>query len=77
MYQTNNSEACKFVALNSEAEIIVAENMEQLKKYLECLPQLDKVKAFVVWNDKIPQDLNPNRFFTWQKFLTVGLKTIT
>lgn len=57
IYTTNNTEGCKYVSLNSEAELVVAENQAQLKKYLSIWSELPKLKLILLYNDVIPQDL--------------------
>ena len=67
VYTTNSSEACLYVANHSEAEVIVAENHLQLKKYEAVLDKLERVKAFVVYADELPPERTEDpRFFTWK-----------
>ena len=52
VYTTNASDACLYVAEHSEAEIIVLEDKNQLKKYEQVIDKLKNVKAFVLWEEK-------------------------
>ncbi|XP_072353272.1 long-chain-fatty-acid--CoA ligase ACSBG2-like isoform X2 [Scyliorhinus torazame] len=47
IYATNSPEACKYVALHCEANILVVENANQLKKILEVQNQLPHLKAII------------------------------
>ena len=73
VYTTNSPESCLYVAKHSDAEIIVAENKAQLKKYESVISELSNVKAFVLYQDELPERRqNDPRFFTWQQFLKLG-----
>ena len=73
VYPTNNAEACYYQAEHSEAELIVVDSIEQLKKYEQNLHRLPNIKAIVVYNiDKLPSDVKDKRFYVWREFLTLG-----
>jgi long-chain-fatty-acid--CoA ligase ACSBG len=73
VYPTNNAEACFYQADHSEAELVVVDSVEQLKKYEVNLHRLPNIKAIVVYNiEKLPADLKDKRFFAWKDFLAVG-----
>ena len=74
VYPTNNSEACFYQAEHSEAELIVVDSVDQLKKYLLVLPRLPKVKAIVIFNvATLPKEIaSDKRIFTWDNFLEIG-----
>jgi long-chain-fatty-acid--CoA ligase ACSBG len=73
VYPTNTAEACFYQADHSEAEIIVVDSVEQLKKYETNLHRLPNIKAIVVYTlEKLPNDLKDKRFFTWKDFLGLG-----
>ena len=73
VYTTNSPEACLYVAKHSDAEVIVAENRAQLKKYEKALSELTGVKAFVLYQDDLPERRKDDpRFFTWDRFLKLG-----
>ena len=72
VYTTNTPSACQYVAENSSAELIVAEDINQAKKYLQVLDQLPKLKGIVVWGvdklDSRPHDM----IMTWKEFIALG-----
>lgn len=51
VYTTNTPSACQYVAEHSSCEIVIAENEKQMKKYLEVLEELPKLKAIVVYDE--------------------------
>ena len=58
VYPTNNADACLYQADHSEAELIVVDSIEQLKKFKVNLSKLPNIKAIVVFNiDKLPNDI--------------------
>ena len=73
VYPTNNADACYYQAEHSEAEIIVVDSIEQLKKYEINLHRLPNIKAIVVYTlDKLPNTVKDKRFFVWKDFLALG-----
>ena len=73
VYPTNNAEACFYQADHSEAELIVVDSIEQLKKYEVNLHRLPNIKAIVVYTlDKLPNEVKDKRFFAWKDFLALG-----
>ena len=74
VYPTNNAEACLYQADHSEAELIVVDSVEQLKKYVSILPKLPNIKAIVVYNiDNLPKEYATNsKVFLWDDFLLLG-----
>jgi long-chain-fatty-acid--CoA ligase ACSBG len=73
VYPTNNVEACLYQADHSEAEIVIVDSIEQLKKYQVNLPKLPNIKAIVVYTlDKLPAELTDKKFFVWKDFLVLG-----
>lgn len=36
------------------------------------LDQLPKVHKFVIWNDSVPEDVDPTLVVTWEDFLKSG-----
>ena len=78
VYPTNNAEACFYQADHSEAELVVVDSVEQLKKYEQNLHRLPNIKAIVVYNiEKLPNDVKDKRFFTWKDFLSLGKEVKT
>lgn len=74
VYITNGPEACVYQADHSEAELIVADSMDQVKKYTSNFHKLPNLKAIVVYNvDKLPEDLKDKRIYLWKDFLKIGL----
>lgn len=73
VYPTNNAEACLYQADHSEAELIVVDSIEQLKKYEVNFHKLPNIKAIVVYTlDKLPSDVKDKRYFVWKDFLNLG-----
>lgn len=73
IYATNSSEACYYQTHHSEAEIIVVENFELLKRF--DAQKLSKVKAFVVWGEKkLPDTVDKTKVFLWNDFIKIGEK---
>jgi len=73
VYPTNNAEACFYQADHSEAELIVVDSVEQLKKYEVNLHRLPHIKAIVVYTlDKLPNEIKDKRFMVWKDFLALG-----
>jgi long-chain-fatty-acid--CoA ligase ACSBG len=73
VYPTNNAEACFYQADHSEAELVVVDSVEQLKKYEVNLHRLPNIKAIVVYGlDRLPAELKDKRYFAWKDFLAVG-----
>ena len=74
VYITNTPSAWQYVAEDSSAELIVAEDIVQAKKYLQVLSQLPKLKGIVVWGvetlDVRPHDM----VMTWKEFIALGKK---
>lgn len=73
VYPTNTAEACLYQAEHSEAEVLVVDSVEQLKKYEINLHKLPNIKAIVVYTlEKLPADLKDKRYYTWKDFLALG-----
>ena len=75
LYTTNNHEACKYVSMHSEAEIIVAEDKNQLKKYLKIWKDLPKLKYLIIYNDVLPKDIPAeykDKIMLFSDFLKIG-----
>jgi long-chain-fatty-acid--CoA ligase ACSBG len=74
VYTTNGPEACQYVAEHSSAEIIVAEDEEQMEKYLSVLDQLPKLKIIVVYKvDTLKVRPTHIKAVTWKEFLEYGV----
>jgi long-chain-fatty-acid--CoA ligase ACSBG len=73
VYPTNTAEACFYQADHSEAECIVVDSIESLKKFEVNLHKLPNIKAIVVYAlDKLPTDLKDKRYYVWKDFLALG-----
>eukprot|EP00357_Protocruzia_adherens_P027081 CAMPEP_0115002396 /NCGR_PEP_ID=MMETSP0216-20121206/17976_1 /TAXON_ID=223996 /ORGANISM="Protocruzia adherens, Strain Boccale" /LENGTH=672 /DNA_ID=CAMNT_0002367973 /DNA_START=282 /DNA_END=2300 /DNA_ORIENTATION=- len=76
VYTTNLSDACRYVADHSSAELAVVENYDQLKKYLEVWNTLPNLKYIVVYceTDKAKREeiKKMDRVMLWNDFLKIG-----
>ena len=73
IYITNEPDACLYQATHCEAEVVVCESLEHLKRFTVNLDKLPRVKAFVVWGeDKLPQEFQGPQYFLWRDFLKLG-----
>lgn len=73
IYATNAPEACHYQVEHSDAEVIVVETNDMLKRFTLTLKQLPKVKAIVVWGEKaLPAEEKDPRFFLWKDFQKLG-----
>ena len=71
VYSTNAADACFYQADHSEAEVVVVETNDMLKRY--DLARLPRLKALVVWGEKeLPADLKDSRYYLWKDFMKVG-----
>ena len=73
IYITNQADACLYQAQHSEAEVIVVETAEHLKRFTVNLDKYDRVKAFVIWGETtLPEGVSGPRFHLWRDFLQIG-----
>ena len=73
IYITNEPDACLYQANHCEAEVVVCESLDHLKRFTVNLDKLPRVKAFVVWGeDKLPQEFQGPQYFLWRDFLKLG-----
>ncbi|XP_064424952.1 long-chain-fatty-acid--CoA ligase ACSBG2-like [Latimeria chalumnae] len=70
IYTTNSPDACRYVASNCEANIIVVENDKQLQKILQVWDQLPYLKAVVQYKDEL-KEKRPN-LYSWKEFMELG-----
>nr|XP_033792951.1 long-chain-fatty-acid--CoA ligase ACSBG2-like isoform X2 [Geotrypetes seraphini] len=71
IYTTNSPEACRYVAENCEANILVVENHRQLAKILQVQDQLPHLKAIIQYHEEL-KEKRPN-LYTWKEFMQLGL----
>ena len=77
VYTTSSCDACYYVAEHSEAFAVVAENYEQLEKYLKVWDKLPQLRYAIIYDDKVPSNLPEQykkRVLTFQDFLKLGEK---
>ena len=73
IYSTNAPDAVLYQADHSEAEVVLCESNEHLKRFLVNLDKLPKIKAFVVYGENaLPEGCSGNRFYLWSDFLRLG-----
>lgn len=73
IYTTNNAEACFYISDHSEAEVVVLEDVKQLQKYASIAKKLTKLKAIVMWQGTVPENLGLSiPVYTWDAFLASG-----
>lgn len=70
IYTTNNAEACHYVAANCEANVIIAENDQQLQKILRVRSGLPNLKAIVQYTGTLKEKYE--NVYTWAEFMQVG-----
>ncbi|XP_078530563.1 long-chain-fatty-acid--CoA ligase ACSBG2-like [Lissotriton helveticus] len=70
IYITSSVDACRYVAGNCEANILVVENHHQLEKILQVQDQLPHLKAIIQYSDELKVK-RPN-LYTWAEFMQLG-----
>ena len=63
------------MAEHSEAEIVIAENQDQLKKYISIWKHLPQLKYVILYNDKLPENIPEElegKVLLWKNFLEIG-----
>lgn len=66
VYPTNKPEACLDIADLAKPLVVVVEDRIQLAKYEAILDKLSEVKAFVIYDDTLPDRFKKNsRFYEW------------
>ncbi|XP_076443994.1 long-chain-fatty-acid--CoA ligase ACSBG2-like [Babylonia areolata] len=71
IYTTNSPEACQHVASSSQANVVVVENRDQLRKILKVRDQLPNLKAIVQYTGSVDAEAGDN-VYTWEQFMQVG-----
>lgn len=70
IYVTNNADACKYVALNSQCNVIVVENNQQLKKILQVWDDLPDLKAVVQYTGEVAE--KRDNVYSWKEFMELS-----
>ncbi|KFQ30797.1 Long-chain-fatty-acid--CoA ligase ACSBG2, partial [Merops nubicus] len=70
IYTTNSPEACRYVAENCSANVVVVENHKQLQKILEVQDKLPQLKAIVQYGEEL-KEKRPN-LYSWSEFMELG-----
>ncbi|XP_036616393.1 long-chain-fatty-acid--CoA ligase ACSBG2-like [Trichosurus vulpecula] len=71
IFPHNSSQTCRFIADNSEANILMVEDDWQLQKILKIQGNLRHLKAIVQYKNKLTKKI-PNTY-SWEEFLTIGV----
>ncbi|XP_052099586.1 long-chain-fatty-acid--CoA ligase ACSBG2-like isoform X2 [Mytilus californianus] len=70
IYATNTPEAVEYVAMHSEANVLVVENNQQLQKILKVWPNLPCLKAVVQYTGEVAE--RKDNVYSWDEFMKVG-----
>ena len=70
IYQTNNAEACRYIAADCKANIAVVEDEKQLEKFLQVRSQLPDLKAIVLYRGTAKAE----GVLSWSDLLDIGRK---
>ncbi|KAG5847262.1 hypothetical protein ANANG_G00124130 [Anguilla anguilla] len=70
IYSTSSPEACRYVAENCQANILVVENHTQLEKILEVQDKLPHLKAIIQYSGELKE--SRSNVFTWAEFMRMG-----
>ena len=74
IYSTNEPDACLYQATHANAEVVVVDSIDRLKRFTVNMNKLPKVKALVVWGvNSLPDEFRGKPgFFLWKDFLMTG-----
>ena len=73
IYITNEPDACLYQATHADAEVVVCDSIDRLRRFTVNLDKLPKIKAFVVWGvDSLPAEFSGPMFYLWKDFLASG-----
>lgn len=70
IYTTNGPEAAHYVAHHSDAGVVVVEDEDQLKKFLQIRDRLPKLRAIVMWVGQPDKSLKD--VYSWADFMRLG-----
>ena len=58
MYATNTAEACEFILKDTNAQIVVVENKQQLEKILKCKNNNIPIKKIIQYSGSVENNQN-------------------
>ncbi|XP_026540924.1 long-chain-fatty-acid--CoA ligase ACSBG1 isoform X2 [Notechis scutatus] len=70
IYTTSSPEACRYIAHDCRANIVVVENQKQLDKIMQVWDRLPYLKAVVMYKDRVSEK-HPN-LYTMEEFMELG-----
>ncbi|XP_077291917.1 very long-chain-fatty-acid--CoA ligase bubblegum-like isoform X2 [Arctopsyche grandis] len=70
IYTTNSSEACYHVLDNSQANVVVVQDSNQMEKIRSIWPRLPNLKAAIQWEGEIDPPLENT--YTWNQMMKLG-----
>jgi len=77
IYETNQSEACKYICDHSKAKVVVVDGPKQLEKFLSISSELPELKALIMYGEeKIPEGFEddcPKQIYRFSEFLELGI----
>jgi long-subunit acyl-CoA synthetase (AMP-forming) len=79
IYATNSPEACRYVAVNAQCNIVVVENDQQLKKFLKIRDNLPHLKAIIQYKGSLSgkyssvYSVGQNSLTRSRQFIRIGL----
>jgi long-chain-fatty-acid--CoA ligase ACSBG len=68
IYQTNNADACKYIAADCKANIAIVEDEKQLEKFLKIREDLPQLKAIVQYSGQPTVE----GVLSWSELLNIG-----
>lgn len=74
IYTSNISESCLYITTHSKAEVLILEDMKQLKKYAGTGGETPNLKAIVVYGEAINADASEFNvpLYTFEDFMELG-----
>ncbi|XP_077174470.1 long-chain-fatty-acid--CoA ligase ACSBG1 isoform X2 [Paroedura picta] len=70
IYTTNSPEACRYIAHDCRANVIVVDSQKQLDKIMQIWPRLPHLKAVVMYRDPVAEK-TPN-LYAMDEFMALG-----
>jgi long-chain-fatty-acid--CoA ligase ACSBG len=56
MYATNTAEACEYILKDTNAQIVVVENKQQLEKIIKCKNNNTPIKKIIQYSGSVDKD---------------------